>query len=349
LECAMSADRVGYGLASLVGLLCVGLWGCATPAGGEVTPKSASALVDPPPRADLPGILIAMPSSTDFVDVRRGLVGEIQKHWNVTTLLVTKETTVAEVAASVERVKPVCVVVMNNATLSLFQAYEAAHKDRAAIPTVVVMASFLDEIRGQLRRATGISYEVPGVTAFVNLRAILETPVNRVGVVYRPGFKGFVKRQKELAAKEHVTIMARELSRDFTAEELREALHKLLKSDRVDAVWMLNDNLLVRDAQFLEETWRVELRGAKVPLIVGVANLVDPTASLGTLAVVPDHEALGMQTGNLIFDLAESGWEMEGHKIDLPLSVKTIVDLRQVRERFQLREDAAARIDKGLE
>jgi hypothetical protein len=334
---------------SLLGLVCVGLCGCATTAGGEATPKSVSAIADPAPRADLPGILIAMPNSSDFIDVRRGLVGEIQKNWNVTTLVVTKDTTATEVAAAVERVKPACVVVMNNATLSLFQAYETSHKDRAAIPTVVVMASFLDEIRGQLRRATGISYEVPGVTAFVNLRAILQTPVNRVGVVYRPGFKGFVKRQKELAAKEHVTIIPRELSRDFTAEELREALRKLLKTDRVDALWMLNDNLLVRDAQFLEETWRVELRGTKVPLIVGVANLVDPAASLGTMAVVPDHEALGMQAGNLIFDLAEGGWQVEQHKVDLPLSVKTIVDLRQVRERFQLREDAAARIDKGLE
>lgn len=340
--------RLGAGLAA------VGVWlcGCGT-TGGAGTPSTggvvAEGIQDPAPKAGLPAILIAMPSSADFVDVRRGLVAEVQQSFNVTTLLVTRETVPDEVAAAVERVKPACVVVMNNATLNLFQAYEAAHKDKPAIPTVVVMASFLDELRGQLRRATGISYEVPGVTAFVNLRAIVETPINRVGVVYRPGFKNFVNRQKALAAKEHVTIMARELPREFTAEELREALRKLLRRDRVDALWMLNDNLLVRDAQFLEETWRAELRTARVPFIVGVANLVDPTASVGTLAVVPDHEALGMQAGNLIFDLAESGWAVEQHKVDLPLSVKTIVDLQQVRERFRLRKDAAGRIDKGLE
>jgi ABC-type uncharacterized transport system substrate-binding protein len=348
-----TTGRTWHGLRLAAGLVAtgVGLCGCGTTGGaGEVTtPRAvASAIEDPAPKAGLPAILIAMPNSADFVNVREG-VAEIEGSFNVTTLVVTRETTPADVAAAVERVKPACVVVMNNATLSLFRAYEAAHKEQPAIPTVVVMASFLDEIRGQLRRATGISYEVPGVTAFVNLRAILESPISRVGVVYRPGFKGFVKRQTALAAKEHVTIMARELPREFTADELREALRKLLMQDRVDALWMLNDNLLVRDAQFLEETWRAELRVARVPLIVGVANLVDATASLGTLAVVPDHEALGMQAGNLIFDLAESGWAVERHKIDLPLSVKTIVDLRQARERFRLREDAAGRIDKGLE
>jgi putative ABC transport system substrate-binding protein len=167
--------------------------------------------------------------------------------------------------------------------------------------------------------------------------------------VYRPVFKSFINRQQEPAGKEHLTIVARELPREFTADDLREALHKLVKEDRVDALWMLNDNLLVRDAQFLEETWRGELRTAKVPLIVGVPNLVDPTASLGTLAVVPDHEALGLQAGNLIFDLADNGWQIEKHAIDLPLSVKTVVDLRQARELFQLRPDANGRIDRALE
>jgi hypothetical protein len=309
----------------------------------------AATIEDPAPRPGVPAILLAMPGSADFVDVRRGLVAEVQKNFNVSTLLVTRETPAAEIAAAVERVKPACVVLMNNATLNVFQAYEAAHKEKDALPTVVVMASFLDEIRGQLRRATGISYEVPGVTAFVNLRAIIENPVHRVGVVYRPVFKNFINRQQEPAAKEHLTIVGRELPRDFSAEDLREALHKLVNEDRVDALWMLNDNLLVRDAQFVEDTWRAELRGSKLPLIVGVPNLVDPTATLGTLAVVPDHEALGLQAGNLIFDLAESGWDIEGHAIDLPLSVKTIVDMRQVKERFQMRPDAAGRIDKALE
>ena len=323
--------------------------GCATTGMEKAASGPSLAIEEPTTRPGLPTILIAMPGSADFMDVRRGLLGEVQKNFNVSTLVVTKDTKEEEVAAAIERVKPVCAVLMNNATLNLFQAYEAAHKDKPAIPTVVVMASFLHEIRGQLRRATGISYEVPGVTAFVNLRAILETPIHRVGVVYRPVFKSFVERQKEPAMKEHLTIVGRELPSGFTADDLREALRTLINEDRVDALWMLNDNLLVRDAQFLEETWRGELRGATVPLVVGVPNLVDPAASLGTLAVVPDHEALGLQAGNLIYDLADSGWDIEAHGIDLPLSVKTVVDLRQTKEYFQLRPDASKRIDKALE
>src|SRR5512140_3028820 len=183
------------------------LWiaGCANTAGaGNSSVPVASALDDPPARPGAPALLVAMPASAAFVEVRRALVAEVHKSFNVATLVVTRDTSPAEIAAAIDRVQPVCAVVMNNVTLNLFQAYEATHPDRPALPTVVVMAAFLDEIRTQLRRATGISYEVPGVTAFVNLRSILATPIHRVGVVYRPVFRHFVDRQQEPAAREHI-------------------------------------------------------------------------------------------------------------------------------------------------
>jgi hypothetical protein len=304
---------------------------------------------DTPARPGLPSILIAMPSSSEFANVRRGFVGEVQKHFNVSTLMVSRDTPVETIAEAIERTKPVCAVLMNNATLQLFERYESAHMDKAPLPVVVVMASFLDEIRGRLRRATGISYEIPAVTAFVNLRSILDMRIRRVGVVYRSMFKGFIQRQKGPAAREHLTIVGREIGNHFSAEELQTALHRLITQDKVDALWMMNDNLLVRNSEFLAATWRTELQDTKLPLVVGVSNLVDPTTSLGTLAVVPDHEALGLQAGNLVFDLAEENWQAEHQAIELPLSVKTIVDLRQVRALFPLRPDGLSHIDKVLE
>ncbi|MBN2574193.1 MAG: hypothetical protein JXP73_06490 [Deltaproteobacteria bacterium] len=330
--------------------LCLPFLGCATtgPAGSSSSPVEP-AFQDPPPRAGSPALLIAMPNSPDFLDVRRSLVAEVRKNFNVSTLLVTRETSVAEVSVAIERFRPVCAVLMNNNTLGLFQAYETAHPDKPALPTIVVMASFLEDIRAKLRRATGISYEVPGVTAFINLREILETPIRRVGVVFRPPYKRFIERQQNLAARERIALVGREVPVDFSAADLRQALRALIREEKVDALWMLNDNLLVRDVHFLDETWRAELRVAPLPLVVGVSNLVDPASPLGTLAVVPDHEALGLQAGNLVFDLADGGWQAERHPVDSPLSVKTIVDLKQARNHFRLRPDAINRIDKALE
>ena len=48
------------------------------------------------------------------------------------------------------------------------------------------MTSLLEEASARLKNITGIAYEVPGVTAFVNLRMVVSTPINRIGVVFRP-------------------------------------------------------------------------------------------------------------------------------------------------------------------
>jgi hypothetical protein len=331
--------------------LVLALAGCATTGGGEAGPGAAptSTFADPLPRSGAATILIAMPAFDDFIDVRRGLVTEIQKNFNVSTVVVTPQTTAAQLAAAIDRTSPACVVLMNNATVNLYRQYQESRGGNPAPPAVVVMASFLEKVRATLPRSTGIAYEVPGVTAFRNLRAIINSPVRKVGVVFRPVFREFIERQKELAATEQVELVAVEVAKEVSAEELQNAIVALAEKSKVDVLWMLNDNGLIRDGRFLDETWRAALRKVKLPLIVGLPNLVDPTSPLGTLAVVPDHETMGLQTANLIFDVADDGWRVEDHAIELPLSVKTVVDVKQAREQFGLQPDALRHIDRVAE
>jgi hypothetical protein len=332
-------------------LLLLALADCATTGGtGDAVPGvTAAAFADPLPRSGAATILIAMPTFSDFVDVRRGLVTEIQKNFNVSTLAVTPETTSAQLGAAVERTSPACVVLMNNLTVNLFRAYKDSRGSNPVPPAVVVMASFLEKLRVNLPHSTGIAYEVPGVTMIRNLRSIVVTPVRKVGVVYRPVFKEFIEKQKQLAATEQIELVAVEVAKEVTAEDLHVALTALAEKSKVDALWMINDNGLIRDGRFLDDSWRAALKDAKLPLIVGLPNLIDPLSPLGTLAVVPDHETLGLQTANLIFDVADDGWRVEDHAIELPLSVKTIVDVKQARERFGLQPDALRHIDKVAE
>jgi ABC-type uncharacterized transport system substrate-binding protein len=180
------------------------------------------------------------------------------------------------------------------------------------------------------------------------LRMVLSTPVNRVGVIYRPAFSRFVERQKALAARESVELVPMAVPADVSPDQLRGALGKLAQPGKIDALWILNDNGLIRDSDFIAQTWRRVLRDVSIPVVVGVPNLVDPSEAFGTLAVVPDDEALGLQAANLILDMAENGWNVSAHPIELPLSVKTVVDIKQVRERFGLRQGALQRIDQAL-
>ena len=332
-----------------VGLAAV-LSACATTGdGGGGRVQTAAPLADPPLRPGAPLLMLAMPPSADFQDVRRALLTEVKKDFNVVTFTVTGTTTAADLAQAIARTSPACLVLMNNATVALYRDYQSAHREQKMPPAVVVMTSFLEELRGNLRNATGIAYEVPGVTAFVNLRSVIRSPVKRVGVVYRPRFRAVFDRQKKLAAREQIDLVGAEVGKEVDTQSLRAALHGLLVKDKVDALWMLNDNELIKNAQFLDETWRIELAGVHVPLVVGVPNLIDPRTPTGSFAVVPDHEALGLQTANLIFDLEENDWKADEHDVELPLSVKTLADLKQLRDAFGLKADALRHIDRALE
>jgi hypothetical protein len=50
-----------------------------------------------------------------------------------------------------------------------------------------------------------------------------------------------------------------------------------------------------------------------------------------------------------LFEIAENGWRAGDHPVELPVSTVTVVNMRQLRERFGLREGAARRIDKVIE
>ena len=322
---------------------------CAAGCRPGAQPEGAPPIVDPPARAGASTIFIAMPNSPSFVEARKSLVSEVRATFSVVTFVVTPSTTSNDLGAAVHRLNPACVVLMNNASMSLMSKYELAHPEEKFPPTVLLMASLIEEVQTTLKNATGIAYEVPGVTAFVNLRTVINASVSRVGVVYRPSLRRFVERQRGPAAREHIEIVPISVPGDVTPDELREALETLVKDRRVDALWMLNDNALVRDDQFRDGAWRATLTESKLPLIVGVANLVNPGSPLGTLAAVPDHEALGLQAANLIFELADDNWHVERHPTQLPLSVTTVVDVKTVRETFGLRLEAIKHIDRALE
>jgi hypothetical protein len=349
MERAMTSLKVHFTHLLVGALACAVLASCATSGVGEQKDKqTAPAIEDPPGKPGAKAILIAMPEARDFLDARKGLVSEIKKDFNITTMVVTPATTVQQLGAAIDKVKPVCLVLMNNATVKLFQRYQKMPGVGPIPPAVVLMTSFLEEARAHIKHITGIAYEVPGVTAFMNLRTVVTARVSRIGVVFRPAFGRFVERQMTLAAREHIELVPVPVPKNVTADGLKDALRTLSEKAKVDAVWMLNDNGLIRDGAFVTETWRAVLGETKLPLVVGVSNLVDPAEPVGTLAVVPDHEALGLQAANMIFDMADNDWDTS-RAVELPVSVKTVVDLNQVRERFGLKPDALQHIDRPLE
>ncbi|HYQ16207.1 MAG TPA: hypothetical protein VEQ58_10630 [Polyangiaceae bacterium] len=298
--------------------------------------------------AGKPTVLVCMPDTKQTREVWAGLLDELAQHFTLVAMRVEGERGPSVVASAMQRYHPACVVLMNNPTVLAYARFQAAARLEHYPPAIVVMTSFLDRRPAALDDATGISYEVPLITVVTNLRRLMSSPVERVGVIRRQPLHGFVARQAELARREQITVIEQPVSLEPNAAELKYALRELKQS--CDAIWVLNDDRLLSQ-RLIADGWLPGLNERPYkPAIVGAASLVSPTQSFGTFAVLPDHTALGVQTANRVFDLADASWHLGSRDdVELPLSTTTSVDLVQARERFALRQDALERVDHILE
>jgi hypothetical protein len=313
-----------FRLVSLVMMLSAQV-ACSGPQ-AEVVKSEAPKFVDRPAKAGRVPILVLTPYAQSAHDMWSSMRDEVSDDMDVVTMEMREGVSVEDVKMRLEHVQPKCVVLLGNQAVRTFRAVQKEVPETP--PVVVAMSSFAKQLAGDLRNATGVAYEVPAVTSFVTLRQLSSRSIDKVGVVYRPAFKSFVGAQAELAEMERVHLVGRSLEGEVGARRIRLALHELLRSEKVDAIWVLNDNALL-DPKTIRDGWLPEARKSQVPIIVGVSSLVDPRLSFGSIAVVPDHAALGVQVANLLFELSDEDWVVNDREIELPLSVETVVDMNQ--------------------
>jgi ABC-type uncharacterized transport system substrate-binding protein len=293
-------------------------------------------------------VLVAMPETAQTKEVWTGLNDELGKECALVAIRAEGPGIADVIQQGMQKYKPSGIVLMNNPTVAAYRTLQRSSGAKRFPAAVIVMTSFLDGQPQQLASATGISYEVPLITAVTNLRKLIATPVERVGVVLRPGLRGFVARQIALAKREQISVVTQEVGQNANSSELKWALRRL--KSKVDAVWILNDDRCL-SPKLISEGWLPGLNERPFkPTIVGAASLVSPSLSFGTFAVLPDHTALGVQAAGLVFDIADNNWSVpDDAEVQLPLSTTTSVDLVQARERFSLRADALKQVDRILE
>lgn len=306
-------------------------------------------LVAAPRRAGYDAVVAFLPNTKETRQMWASFQQELSADFDVIPCVVHRNSDVAAIAECIEREKPRGVVLVNNPTVRLYQKYQRTlHPDTPALPAVILMSSFLEEFYGQIPNATGIAYEVPLITSVVNLRTFLTRDIRRVGVLSRPAFSGYIARQQKLAAMEDVSIVEIPLDEHPTEEQIETSVEVLCRKVKVDALWILNDNVLL-NPETIVRGWMPAIQECHLPVIVGVGALVNPEVHFGSFAMLPDHEALGAQAAELIYELAEDDWTVGDRGVDLPLSVTTTVDINQAREHLGFREDMIGNVDVVVE
>ncbi len=174
--------------------------------------------------------------------------------------------------------------------------------------------------------------------------------ISRVGVIHREFLQDFIDENRKLCKSEGIEIISISLPNRRNKYKYKtlckRALKALAKKD-IEALWIPNDNKLLKK-EIIKGVWKPMVRKLKIPAVVGVEALAKPKLNLGTFAVLPDHFALGNQAAEMVFEIMENGWRIKEPRVEPPLAIYKIVNLRQVKKYFKIPSLQLKNVDKKL-
>lgn len=305
-------------------------------------------LVDSIPAKDL--ILVIRRDGKDFEDALKGLTEELKVDFDFKDKKIEKKTGVSEIQAEIASVHPKTIVLMDNSAITLFKKYQAGLKEgEAIIPSVSIMGVFIKDAIGEIKNASGISYEIPIVTSIVNLRSVLGSSMKKVGVIHREFLKDFIEKNRAFCKMEGIEIIDISLPNksDDYKKLLKNSLKTLFEEKNIDVLWVPNDNAFL-NVENIQGVWIPAVKKEKKPVVVGVELLVNPKLDFGTFAVLPDHVALGSQAAEMIYDIRDNEWKCEERRVDPPLAVFKIINLQQAKKNFNVSDEKLKIVDKTL-
>lgn len=300
-------------------------------------------------RPGMDSILIAMPPSTNAAEIRSSITEELAQEFDVQSFSVDRGTALDALEKAIADAAPKCLILVNNSTVALYRRLQHRNPNHAYPPAIVVMSSFVEELVVGLRNTTGIAYEIPIVTVFSKMRELLKDDVVNIGLLHRKNLSSFVMRQQELADVEGFRIHSIVVSEYPRPREIRAGVRRLRNAGHLDALWVINDNRLLNKGVLLREGWMPVIEQYSIPVAVGVDSLVNPVNHFGTLAVLPDHEALGVQTADMVWTLSHSDWKASDLEIEQPLSIETVVDVVFARKHLDFHQEFLSHADRVVE
>jgi hypothetical protein len=295
-------------------------------------------------------IVIIRQEGRAFDDAVKGLCDELNGQFAIKEIIVDKRVSERGVNEKIRSINPKLVILMDNIAIGFYRKYQATLADgELPAPSISLLGVMINDAIAGLKNAEGISYEVPIVTSVISLRMIIGTPMRNVGVVYREFFKEFMSDNNVYCKKENIEITSIELPNKSGSyrDLLKKALVSIMEK-KVEAIWVPNDNVILQP-DLIMNVWIPMVKKHKIPVIVGVEALVTPQLNLGTFAVLPDHVALGSQAGGMVFDIMENNWIVSANKVDPPLAVYKIINLKQAKQLFNVTDEKLKSIDKKLE
>ena len=287
-------------------------------------------------------LLILGPSGPGFDEVRDSMANELREDFHIHNLVMDQQLDLNQLRRNLARYKPNLVVLMNNSAIELYKECQQTLKIDELPLAIGCMALFIEDAMRNMPKAVAVSYDIPAVTSLVNLRDLIDLPVERVGVLYRPGFQSFIDRQQRYCAREEIQLIPYSIGSDHLGKNIKRGLAILIKQEKIDALWVPNDNMILTP-KLIKKSWLPGLKAFRKPVVVGVPGLLHNR--FGNFSVLPDHGGLGKQIAGLAIEIMGNHWQIGDNLLREPLTVSKHLKVGYARKYLHLREEKTMEVD----
>jgi hypothetical protein len=295
-------------------------------------------------------ILAIHPPGDEFSKTITSLETNLDEAIQVKRYATKKNSTWSSIRSEIN-LKPIkAFFLLDNSSLTIYKDYLGSLSESdTPIPAIATMAIQLKTVSSGLP-ILGINYEIPAVTSVVNLRVVSKKTINKVGVLFRGDMNDFIEKNKEYCQIENIELIPIELTKEKKGRlirEIKKGLRHLIKKEKVDAIWVLNDNIILNE-KTLQKGWVSILKKSKIPVIVGLESLINTKLNFGNFAVTPDNISLGSQISDMVFELQDNNWVLSQKRIDEPLSVLKFINTTLANKKRFLLKSGLSTIDKEI-
>ncbi len=323
-----------------------------------------------------PRLLAVGPAGDNFGQAFESMTEEISGDFELSYGVITnakgsarkKRREYKKFIAYLEELEPSMLVLMDNFSVDLYYQYQKEFKGKRPFPpAIVAMALIVKEAIQRLENTVGISYEIPASISLRDLRSVISMPLERVGVIYREEFSDFFEEQKRHCRREKIELVGYSIQsakrRSDSGQtpglkrvksrrrQISEGLQHLIEKERVDALWVMNDNALL--SKFLiENVWVPRLSEFRKPVVVGVRGLL-MVEGFGNFAELPDHYEIGNWISDLALEIRDNEWALPEslrlNRVRQPVSAEKVILIKFARRHLGFKEEQLGEIDHVLE
>jgi len=271
-------------------------------------------------------ILVLRSEGETFDQTYKAIYDDLHDEVTFIEKIIKRKTSTNDIEQSIRNIKPKIIILIGNKSVALYSSYQASVTDKNFPPGLALSALYIDKQLANVKNTSGIRYEIPAVTSAVQVRSLLNKPVRKIGVIYRQWMSDFIQINKDFCRQEDIELVTIKLENNPSFQEVKYHLKHLIKDD-IDALWVVNDNILL-SARLIQNAWIPALKNFNKPVIVGIDALTSTPLSFGTFSISPDNYALGVQGAEMIAEIIDNNWKIDQPDIVEPLSITKLLNVK---------------------